>query len=265
MSKPNGYVLWQGTSLLDGKPIVVIATGFASGSENRKTGAMIQTWILRADVEPHIAIKTGDDESICGQCPHRGTTLGDSNKGRACYVLVHNAPLAVYRAWKRHVYPDFWDDEIQEIYKDRRDWLEDLGRNRRLRLGSYGDPAAVPTWVWAALTTRADGWTGYTHQWKENGIDPQLQEWCMASCDSPEDLTEARDAGWRAFYVVPQGTPIASDVTLARASNLVICPASEERDKRTTCDKCGLCQGTAVKTKLDIVIAAHGAGAKKIG
>ena len=71
LPRANGYVLYRGPSKIDGKPIVMIATGFKTGSGNVKTGAMIQTWILREDVEPHTAQKTGDDESICGNCPHR--------------------------------------------------------------------------------------------------------------------------------------------------------------------------------------------------
>jgi hypothetical protein len=48
----NGIVIYRGPSILDGSPIVVIATGLGSGSSNRKTGALVQTWILRDDVSP---------------------------------------------------------------------------------------------------------------------------------------------------------------------------------------------------------------------
>jgi len=249
--------LWQGASLLDGKPIVVIATGFAAGgSANRKTGPMIQTWILRADVEPHLAVKNGDDASICGTCPHRGEALGDSNKGRACYVLVHNAPLAVYRAWKRASYGQP-PTHREESHKG---WLASLGANRAVRLGAYGDPAAVPFWVWEAFAARARNFTGYTHAWKT--CDPALQLLCMASCDNAGQVLEARALGWRSFRVAPQGSPLTTDVRKARNAGYVICPASEERGKRTTCDKCGLCRGTR-STAPDIIIAAHGSGAKK--
>ena len=72
MSKaPNGYILYRGPSAIDGKPIMVIATGFANKSSNGKTGDMIQTWIIREDIAPNEAIKSGEDESICGQCIHR--------------------------------------------------------------------------------------------------------------------------------------------------------------------------------------------------
>ena len=48
----HAHVLYEGPSLLDGEPIVAILTGLRSSSGNRKTGAMLQTWILRADVSP---------------------------------------------------------------------------------------------------------------------------------------------------------------------------------------------------------------------
>ena len=61
-------IIYQGPSLIDGKPIIAIAT---LNSRNGKTGEMIQTWIMRSDIEPHKAIKTGEDSSVCGDCPHR--------------------------------------------------------------------------------------------------------------------------------------------------------------------------------------------------
>lgn len=38
-----GKIIWEGKSRFDGKPIVCIAT---ENSKNRKTGDMVQTWIL---------------------------------------------------------------------------------------------------------------------------------------------------------------------------------------------------------------------------
>ena len=86
--KQKGFILYDGPSVLDGAPIVVIATLETS---NAKTGAMVQTWILRGDIEPHQAVKTGEDASVCGNCPQR------HNTGGACYVMTHQAPLAFKR------------------------------------------------------------------------------------------------------------------------------------------------------------------------
>jgi hypothetical protein len=69
---PNSAIIWEGPSMLDGAPIIVIATGLAQDSQNTKTGNLIQTWIMRADVDPMRAIREGLDASICGDCKHRG-------------------------------------------------------------------------------------------------------------------------------------------------------------------------------------------------
>ena len=89
--KPLGYVLHKGPSPIDGRPIVVILTLRTS---NRKTGQMCQVWILREDVDPVHAIRTGDDYTICGSCPHRKQADGS----RSCYVNVGQAPLSVWKA-----------------------------------------------------------------------------------------------------------------------------------------------------------------------
>ena len=58
-----GAIVWEGDSLLTGDPIVVVATW---DSKNPKTGDMVQMYILLADVEPHIAVKSGADAAVCG-------------------------------------------------------------------------------------------------------------------------------------------------------------------------------------------------------
>jgi hypothetical protein len=80
-------VIYRGPSRIDGKPIVVIAT---YSNRNSKTGAVVQTYIEREDINPLEASKTGEDESICGVCPLRGTPTTDPARkiaqGRRCYV-----------------------------------------------------------------------------------------------------------------------------------------------------------------------------------
>ena len=69
----SGFVFYDGPSLIDGAPIVAIAV---LESENGKTGDMVQTYILRADVDPVSALRTGEDASICGDCVHRPANDG---------------------------------------------------------------------------------------------------------------------------------------------------------------------------------------------
>ena len=66
--KPIGIVVYRGPSLIDQKPIIVVATGVWNKTENKKIGDMIQFWILRRDIAPILASKLGEDYSICGDC-----------------------------------------------------------------------------------------------------------------------------------------------------------------------------------------------------
>lgn len=232
--KPNGVILYRGPSLIDGAPIVAIAVGLTNRSSNRKTGAMLQTYILRSDVMPTRAIKQGKDVSICGDCPHRGDGTG---KGRTCYVNVGQGPLGVYRAFKRGRYSKVQGE----------DSIASLGAGRIVRLGTYGDPAAVPYAIWGALTASAIGHTGYTHQWRQA---PELRSLCMASADTVDDAREAQALGWRTFRV---------DLThvIGKQMNESVCPASAEAGKKLTCAQCLACGG-ADGRKGSIVINAHG-------
>jgi hypothetical protein len=233
--RANGAVIYEGPSMLDGSPIVAIVTGLAHASANAKTGAMLQTWIMRADVPPVDALKSGADASVCGECPQRPAL------GGACYVLVHNAPRSVWEAWKRGVYAS-GEPEL-------------LGCGRAVRLGSYGDPAAVPVRVWRDLVSQASLHTGYTHQWR-NLCAIDLQALCMASVDSPEEREEAQALGWRTFRVAPAGNG-------ERARGEARCPASAEAGHRVSCETCPIrCAGTALAMP-SVVIQAHGSKARK--
>jgi hypothetical protein len=218
-------ILYRGPSMLDGAPIVVIAT---DGSKNGKTGGMVQTWILRDDIDPNAALKSGDDSSVCGDCPHRGA---------ACYVTVFQAPLSVYRAYKRGRYADFRPGQYA---------------GRKVRIGSYGDPAAVPVDVWRAYTEGSAGITGYTHQWRI--ADPELRAYCMASCDTAGQADDAHELGWRTFRV-----RLESEPTLPGE---VMCPASDEAGHKLTCEECTACCGTRGRRKGHITIIVHGAKSK---
>lgn len=235
MLKPNGYILYEGPSrLADGSRIVVIATGIASRSSNVKTGGMVQTYILRCDRSPVAAVATGADDTICGDCPHRGDGTG---KGRTCYVNVGQGPGAVWRSWRNGRYP-----VLPPTVEDYRP----IFGGRKVRFGTYGDPAAVPVDVWATLAAVAAGWTGYTHQWRNS---PALRAYCMASVDSPAEHAEAVAAGWRTFRVALPGQE-------ERLAKEVLCPASALAGKRLTCERCMACSGG---NRLgSVMIPAHG-------
>lgn len=230
----RGIVIHRGPSLIDGGPIVAIAT---FRSDNVKTGDVPQVWILREEVDPVAATRSGADRSICGDCPLRGETLDGRNVGRSCYVVVHQAPTSVWLAYRRGVYREVGRAQLARLF-----------RGAFLRIGAYGDPAAVPAEVWRVMVSRARGWTAYTHQWREGFA---LQWLAMASCETDADAREARALGYRVFRVTPQGA--------GRLPGHASCPASAEQGRRLTCLECGACNGGAPGPGApDVQIAVHG-------
>lgn len=262
MRNPTGFILYRGPSLIDGSPIVVVATGFARRSANAKTGDMVQTYILADGVNPVEAARTGQDVSVCGDCKHRPAN------GGSCYVTLIHGPSAVHRSLQRGAYPYARDAQVdpQDYSHDSTAdvLIQDLGEGRMVRLGTYGDPAAVPAMVWELLTERAAGRTGYTHQWlRMRSGDAemasqmrQLRELVMASVDSEAERARAQQDGWRTFRVRGAEEPI-----LPRE---FICPASEEAGKRATCATCGACDGAQRgASKASAVIIVHGTRARR--
>jgi len=227
----NGFEFYRGPSLLTGDPIVAVATGLSSRSLNEKTGPMVQVWIIRSDVAPMAAKRQNVDDAICGDCRHRGR----DGFGSSCYVVPWLAPNNVFK--HLDAYPRAsWADVRQQLV------------GRHVRLGAYGDPAALPFEVWQVVLANAQGWTGYTHQWR--ACDPRLKSIVMASVDDLEEFCAAREAGWRTFRVRAAADPLVAAVE-------VICPASAEAGHRLTCDRCELCRGTAHAAR-SVAIIAHG-------
>jgi hypothetical protein len=242
----NGVVFYEGPSTIDGSPIVAIAT---FKSANKKTGDMIQTWIIRADAHPVEAIHKGLDASICGDCPLRGLIAKIGRKSRnayrACYVRVQQAPAAVYRAYKRGSYPTLNDSH------------RGCFANKALRFGSYGDPVAVPVENWDYLTSFATNKKrpGYTHQWKDSAFAGWSNR-IMASVHTTEEKQQANDAGWRTFRTVASVDDLAKDE--------ILCPASEEGGFTRNCLECGACNGSRGPSdrRHNVAIVGHGTAGK---
>jgi hypothetical protein len=145
--------------------------------------------------------------------------------------------LSVWRCFKRGGYPVAQD-------------LAAIGAGRSVRLGSYGDPAAVPSAVWEQLISRAAMHTGYTHQWQRPDA-ARYARYLMASTDTPAERDAARGMGWRTFTV-----RLETDALAVRES---VCPASAEAGHKTNCVTCGACNGAGSARKGSIAILAHGA------
>ena len=229
--------------MLDGAPIIMIATGLSSSSNNEKTGDLVQTWIMREDFSPIEAVNNGADSSICGTCPHRGVVVDGKNKGRSCYVTIFQAPLNVWKSYRRGIYPAATPEQSRAILA-----------GRKVRLGSYGDPAAVPLSLWDIILQLVRARTGYSHAWRL--VSAALARYVMASCDSVQDAVDAKALGYRTFRVT--SLPAPAD----KRRGEVVCGASKEAGYKTTCADCLACGGNGAKARADIVITVHGAAGK---
>ena len=241
MTKPSGYILYEGDSLLDGKPIVAIAL---TGSSNSKTGKMVQILYIRTDIDPISANKSGEDFSICGDCKLRGKPHDRDDRAtadeRGCYVMLLSI-LSIWKTYKAGKYP--------RISMANYNALVD---GRTVRLGMYGDPACVPAYLNKRWIKNAKAHTAYSHQAETVGADydPSI---CMRSADTLDDARKAWAKGERTFRV--------GHLTSMVKGKEILCPASEEAGRRTTCDKCKLCSGMTINAK-SILIPAHGSGKK---
>lgn len=241
MAKINGYTLYTGPSSFDGSPIALIITGIANKSTNSKTGAMLQTYILRTDIDPVAAIKSGADISICGDCKHRPKLAAVNGEAR-CYVNVGQGAAAVYKSYKAGNYPVLPLDRINEIVK-----------GRRVRFGTYGDPCVCPVEIFQEISKHCDRFTGYTHRWQDPNFSPAWFPLVMASVDNVSEMFTAKALGMRYFRVqIGSRPPEQWEIS---------CPASAEAGKLTTCERCCLCSGTSTGAK-NIVIRDHGLGHK---
>ena len=72
-------IAWVGNSPVDNAPIMLVLTGLSAlrgeQSDNGKTGPMVQSYIIRRDMTPIEAVTSGNDQSICGNCPLRPFTV----------------------------------------------------------------------------------------------------------------------------------------------------------------------------------------------
>lgn len=226
----DGVVLYEGPSELNGDPIVCVATGLGRPSTNRATGPMVQVWIMPADCSPLEAIRNGKDFAVCGDC-----NLRPCRKG-GCYVsvLVHG-PQRVWRRWKRGGYRK---GSVQSV------------EGKRIRLGAWGDPRALPLSLVKALCGAARKHTGYTHLWSWRG-SYRYRGLLMASVESESQARAAKKRSWRTFRVRPEGGELLAGEKACL------------KETGVQCIDCCLCNGTE-GARCDLSVPVHGYQKEKV-
>lgn len=221
----NSYLLYHGPSLITNSgEVIAVLTGMIF-SENEKTGNIPQVYIFNADISPGDSIRSYQDLHVCGWCPFR-SVFGS----RVCYVNVKNIHR-MYGAFQRGRYQ----------------YLENkkLIKNKTIRIGAYGDPAAVPQYVWNDLKEHSAHLLSYTHMWQDPRFS-YLKEYSMASVETLETWSLAKQAGWRTYRATLEGCPALH--------NEIFCPFPS---RGIQCCDCGLCSGWLRKAK-DVVSPVHG-------
>ena len=225
-----GMVVYEGPSRITGEPIVAILTGEngARQSNNAKTGNMVQLWILVGDASPLEAKRTGADEANCGGCPIK----------KICYVNLAQAPTQIWKTYLEGRYAKATTLDLKRALA-----------GRKLRLGAYGDPMALPIGLIRKLTSFATGHTGYTHSWRLPWSRP-YRKFVMASVESESAALHAHSKGFRTFRVRRDDQPVMPTE--------IMCPASDEAGKKRTCETCLACDGRTRDGQRSVTIIIHG-------
>ena len=225
-----GYVLYKGPSAINGEQILAILT---TKSSNTKTGNIAQITYIPVDgygdKHPLKKIRTEVKKAVCGSCPLLGG---------GCYVTPMGT-ASIKRAYFAGNYKDISDD-IQAI--------QALLSKYIVRNGQDGDPLSIPFNLVNTISQFSMLHLSYSHIWKDN---PEQAGNHMASVENIKDAIQAQEMGFKTFRVREnEDSPLTE--------NEVLCPY--ENDKSKQCQVCQLCTGD----KCNIVVTAHGSGAKKI-
>lgn len=228
----KGYVIYESPD----SPVIAIAI---LNSDNKKTGNMIQVYILDRSQHPVDAVQNGTDAVICGDCPLRA--------GNGCYVVVWQGPAMVWKQYQSNKYPLFDRSNTEHV---------NAFRGRSIRWGAYGDPVYIPYETITFFNSLADNWTGYTHQWRT--CDPVYANVFMASVEKRWEVVRASEEGWRTFHVNIEG--------FIKQYDEIVCPASKEGGNKTHCLSCNLCNGSRGPDdpRKNIIIQPHGRNKQKL-
>lgn len=226
MKAHKGYIIHEGE--VNGHKFAAIATLKTS---NRKTGNMVQIWFLLTDVNPVECVKLGLDAlTICKDCPFAS--------GNGCYVNIGQAPLSVWKAYKRGLYGQLYPEGYASVFS-----------GRKVRFGAYGNPSLLPVSIVKAIASVAKGWTGYFHDWRTNRFASEYAKFFMVSTETESSYRLAKSLNYRAFHASP-----------VKPANAIECMSDA---KGLTCEQCLLCQGLNKSRLADVWINPHGSKVAK--
>jgi len=149
------------------------------------------------------------------------------------------------------------------IAQEEANKIRALKGNLPLRVHVVGDsatPEAARIVGQAMADYPSPAWT-YTHAWRDVDVDDWRGANVLASCESAEDVKQARAAGFATAIVVPE-FPDGPKVFERDGIKVMPCP---EQTRGVQCASCLLCSKTDKLKEHSITIGfvAHGARWKK--
>ena len=161
-------IIYAGISMLTGAHLIKAVV--TPTSNNAKTGPISQLWIIPDTTLPSAAVKSGEDQGVCGDCELRGGI---------CYVnTVRMGPNQIARSKMQPWHGGYWPAQT--------------------RLGAYGDPAAIPRHKLEMFVDKRN--LGYTRQWR-HPAGQDFKDICMASVFTLEEREQAKDMGFRTYRI----------------------------------------------------------------
>lgn len=228
------------TRRLAGQNVNVIATNI---SQNAKLGPVAVTTATLAS---------------CGPCPLRDA---------GCYA--QQGPLG-WMVKRMNDHATATAATPVEIARDEAQAIGTLKSGLPLRLHVAGDcqtdeAASIVSQAAERYSRRhrAPAWT-YTHAWRQVSRSSWGQVSVLASCETPEHVDQAREAGYAAALVVEAYPNGRKSWKLANGSTAIPCP--QTTDAAASCADCRLCWNDQALRGRNAVIAfeAHGAQSKKV-
>ncbi|NBW20226.1 MAG: hypothetical protein EBR82_70880 [Caulobacteraceae bacterium] len=178
----NGFIFYRGASPIDGAPL-------------SQTTAKPETWSKRGS---------------CAKISARPWRAEPVPTARIVGIVRCANPASIWHAYHRGGYVDL---------RRKPAVMRRIVSGRMVRMGAAGDPAMIPLQHWLRVLQGADGWTGYSHQWKHPWAQP-MRELTMASVESLEDQDLARSMGWRTYRIRRQDEPLEFKPKMYRLRSL---------------------------------------------
>ncbi len=129
-----------------------------------------------------------------------------------------------------------------------------------VRLGTIGDSSSISNYTLLNAEKQIRkaklGVLNYTHFWKSKGA--HLVKRAMASCDSWSDVLVAIKKGWRATVVEsPDFLEKNGTHGVHKGHKWLVCPTQSYKNKKVTCNSCGLCDASKTYLIPIIVFLKH--------